>query len=170
MLEYKQKGHVTDDDLRCLTEEHATEEQRLEISEHLSNCMSCTERYLAILEQAPLYEVAVASKVQRRIAKKKWAVVLGRYATVGTAACFAVIVYFSSLLTTQYSSSISQSILEKQSLQSLSLQWSSNITDTLQAIPESVQKALTFEFIDSELFLQESTNDDLNEENTNETK
>ncbi len=93
---FSEDGHLTNAGLRALTEETAAELARLEISEHLAYCTPCADRYVHLLEEGPLLESVAFTKAQRQITRQKLRITLGRCATVGTAACLAVFLYFSS--------------------------------------------------------------------------
>ena len=86
-------GHLTDDAFGALLRDEPLDEmERLEISEHLSFCDRCVERYAAILDGSELLSPPepVAPPVFRRIRERARKLFVNKYATAAAAACFAI--------------------------------------------------------------------------------
>jgi Predicted transmembrane transcriptional regulator (anti-sigma factor) len=100
MIEYfDDDGHLTDEALYQLIDGEDDELRRLEISEHLSFCDSCIERYTLILEGATLIEPnqSVADSVITQIKKKAARLFFSRYGTMAVAACFTMTLWFTGV-------------------------------------------------------------------------
>lgn len=85
-------GHLTDDAFGALLRDEPLDEmERLEISEHLSFCDRCVERYAALLDGSELLSPPepVAPPVFRRIRERARKLFVNKYATAAAAACFA---------------------------------------------------------------------------------
>ena len=86
-------GHLTDDAFGALLRDEPLDEmERLEISEHLSFCDRCVERYAALLDGSELLSPPepVAPPVFRRIRERARKLFVNKYATAAAAACFAI--------------------------------------------------------------------------------
>ena len=86
-------GHLTDDAFGALLRDEPRDEmERLEISEHLSFCDRCVERYAALLDGSELLSPPepVAPPVFRRIRERARKLFVNKYATAAAAACFAI--------------------------------------------------------------------------------
>ncbi|WP_418704091.1 hypothetical protein [Anaerotruncus massiliensis (ex Liu et al. 2021)] len=86
-------GHLTDDAFGALLRDEPLDEmERLEISEHLSFCDRCVERYAALLDGSELLSPPepVAPPVFRRIRARARMLFVNKYATAAAAACFAI--------------------------------------------------------------------------------
>ena len=86
-------GHLTDDAFGALLRDEPLDEmERLEISEHLSFCDRCVERYAALLDGSELLSPPepVAPPVFRRIRERARNLFVNKYATAAAAACFAI--------------------------------------------------------------------------------
>ena len=86
-------GHLTDDAFGALLRDEPLDEmERLEISEHLSICDRCVERYAALLDGSELLSPPepVAPPVFRRIRERARKLFVNKYATAAAAACFAI--------------------------------------------------------------------------------
>lgn len=86
-------GHLTDDAFGALLRDEPLDEmERLEISEHLSFCDRCVERYAALLDVSELLSPPepVAPPVFRRIRERARKLFVNKYATAAAAACFAI--------------------------------------------------------------------------------
>ena len=86
-------GHLTDDAFGALLRDEPLDEMdRLEISEHLSFCDRCVERYAALLDGSELLSPPepVAPPVFRRIRERARKLFVNKYATAAAAACFAI--------------------------------------------------------------------------------
>ena len=91
---FREDGHLTDLALDLLAQDQPLEEmERLEISEHLSFCDACIERYTARLDESVLImpPEPLSDPVMRRIKSKLRRVFTSRYATVVAAASFAIV-------------------------------------------------------------------------------
>ena len=85
--------HLTDDAFGALLRDEPLDEmERLEISEHLSFCDRCVERYAALLDGSELLSPPepVAPPVFRRIRERARKLFVNKYATAAAAACFAI--------------------------------------------------------------------------------
>ncbi|WP_308753268.1 hypothetical protein [uncultured Anaerotruncus sp.] len=90
---FDQNGHLTDDAFGALLRDEPLDEmERLEISEHLSFCDRCVERYAALLDGSALLSPPepVAPPVFRRIRERARKIFVNKYATAAAAACFAI--------------------------------------------------------------------------------
>lgn len=86
-------GHLTDDAFGALLRDEPLDEmERLEISEHLSFCDRCVERYAVLLDGSELLSPPepVAPPVFRRIRERARKLFVNKYATAAAAACFAI--------------------------------------------------------------------------------
>ena len=86
-------GHLTDDAFGALLRDEPLDEmERLEISEHLSFCDRCVERYAALLDGSELLSPPepVAPPVFRHIRERARKLFVNKYATAAAAACFAI--------------------------------------------------------------------------------
>ncbi len=90
-------GHLTDDALDALINGEPDELSRLEISEHLSFCDCCTERYTELLCGSVLLDppAPLAKPVLHRIAKRARTLFFHRYVAAGIAACLALTFWFT---------------------------------------------------------------------------
>mgnify|MGYP001629980237 FL=1 len=90
---FNPNGHLTDDAFGALLRDEPLDEmERLEISEHLSFCDRCVERYAALLDGSELLSPPepVAPPVFRRIRERARKLFVNKYATAAAAACFAI--------------------------------------------------------------------------------
>ena len=95
-------GHLTDDAFGALLRDEPLDEmERLEISEHLSFCDRCVERYAALLDGSELLSPPepVAPPVFRRIRERARKLFVNKYATAAAAACFAIMFWNIGLFT-----------------------------------------------------------------------
>ena len=86
-------GHLTDDAFGALLRDEPLDEmERLEISEHLSFCDRCVERYAALLDGSELLSPPepVAPPVYRRIRERARNHFVKKYATADAADCYAI--------------------------------------------------------------------------------
>lgn len=92
---FNENGCLSDYALHCLISEspELTPLNRLEISEHLSFCDLCLERYMRALESTALKQPPKpqTAPIKKRIAARATKLFIGRYATAAAAACFAII-------------------------------------------------------------------------------
>lgn len=105
MIEYfDDGGHLTDEALHQLIDGEDDELKRLEISEHLSFCDICIERYTLMLEKATLIEPmqSVADSVIAKIKKKAARIFFSQYATMAVAACFTMTLWFTGIFNIDY--------------------------------------------------------------------
>lgn len=89
---FEQSGHLTDEALRLLTADALDELSRLEVSEHLSYCDRCLDRYLALLSDGALEmpEHTCAVPLAKRIRQGTIHALTSRYATA--AAAIAIVI------------------------------------------------------------------------------
>ena len=91
---FNQDGCLTDYALSALIHDKPLDElERLELSEHLSFCDACIERYTAMLSDDFLIPTAqpIAPTIRTRLRDRARKLFLNRYATAAAAACFAVL-------------------------------------------------------------------------------
>lgn len=92
---FNENGCLSEYALKSLVDEspELTELNRLEISEHLSFCDACLDRYMLILQSAALKAPPKPQTpaVKKRIAARGARLFINRYITVAAAACFALI-------------------------------------------------------------------------------
>lgn len=94
---FDEKGCLTDEALQgTITQETLNELQRLEISEHLSFCDSCLERYSLLLTEDVLLipQNPVKEKVMKRMHKKVERFLFHRVTAGALAACLALAFLF----------------------------------------------------------------------------
>lgn len=99
---FDEKGCLTDEALRgTVKQAELTELQRLEISEHLSFCDSCLERYSLLLTEDVLVEPQnpVSEKLRKRLHKKVERFLFHRVTAAALAACLALAFLFSDAFT-----------------------------------------------------------------------
>lgn len=89
---FEQSGHLKDEALHLLTADALDEFSRLEVSEHLSYCDRCLDRYLALLSDGALEtpEHTCAVPLAERIRQGTIHVFTNRFATA--AAAIAIVV------------------------------------------------------------------------------
>lgn len=96
-------GCLTDQALQGLASASCTltEMDRLEISEHLSFCDHCVERYAVLLTEDVLEtpEESVIPEVMEHLQKRTRIVFFNRYVTCGIAACLAMVLWVSGVFT-----------------------------------------------------------------------
>lgn len=96
---FQPNGHLTDGALNALTTDEALDElSRLELSEHLSYCDCCLQRYMDALETVPLLTPAKPCKAQvrTRIRRRSLRQLTTRYATAAAAVALALTMVWSS--------------------------------------------------------------------------
>ncbi|MCI8491672.1 MULTISPECIES: hypothetical protein [Anaerotruncus] len=91
---FKQDGCLTDYALSALIHDEPLDElERLELSEHLSFCDACIERYTSMLSDDLLIlpTEPIAPTIRARLRDRARKIFLNRYTTAAAAACFAVL-------------------------------------------------------------------------------
>lgn len=91
---FRQDGCLTDYAFSVLIHDEPLDElERLELSEHLSFCDACIERYASMLSDDRLLPPAepIAPTIRTRLRERARKLFLNRYATAAAAACFAVL-------------------------------------------------------------------------------
>lgn len=98
-------GHLTKNALQLMINGEPDELQRLEIAEHLSFCDECIAKYTACLEQSALMspEKPLETGVLAKIKSRAHRIFMNRYATIATAACFAIVLWTTGIFTPDYS-------------------------------------------------------------------
>ncbi len=88
-------GCLTNYALASLIDGSLEELQRLEVSEHLSFCDACVERYTALLTDDSLLEAPELMKqgVLQQLRRKAARVLVNRYFHMGVAACLTLILW-----------------------------------------------------------------------------
>ena len=96
---FSDDGHLTDDAFRALDSGDADELSRLEISEHLSFCDQCIDRYTAFLETVVLMEPVqpLAPEVLHEVRHRGRVISLRRSIRAVVAACLALIIWFGAV-------------------------------------------------------------------------
>lgn len=101
MILFQNDGHLTDEALRATIEEALDEMSRLEVSEHLSFCDGCLERYTALLTDDVLLTPVqpIAPPVLSRVRKRAVGILFNRYTTYAAAACLALTLWGAGVFT-----------------------------------------------------------------------
>lgn len=88
---FDKQGHLTDDALHAAIEQTLDEISRLEVSEHLSFCDGCLDRYLTMMSDDTLLtpREPIKAPVLTRIRRRAVAIVFNQYTTYAAAACLA---------------------------------------------------------------------------------
>ena len=92
MERFEQNGHLTDEALSSLVSGGLDELSRLEVSEHLSYCDRCLDRYLALLSKSALEAPAHSCRepLMLRIRRSALRVLESRLATAAAAVIIVV--------------------------------------------------------------------------------
>ena len=97
MTIFHRNGHITAEGFFLLVTEKADELQRLELSEHLSFCDECLEKYLKEVEKITLLEPEekIAKRVIKQVKHKTAFLVQKRFGTAVVAACISMLLWSS---------------------------------------------------------------------------
>lgn len=95
-------GCLTGFALQCLVDGSLEELERLEVTEHLSYCDLCVERYTAMLAEDTLLEAPELLKpgVLRELKRRMARVFVGRYFHMGVAACLTLVLWSTGVFAT----------------------------------------------------------------------
>ena len=104
MVLFDRDGHITKDGFYLLMENKADELQRLELSEHLSFCDRCLEKYLDCLQEVRLLapENPLAEGILKKARYKAMAVFHSRFSMVAAAVCIAMVFWTTGVFQWQY--------------------------------------------------------------------
>lgn len=98
---FDKNGCLTDEALRQLIDETLSEESRLEVSEHLSFCDSCLERYTDLMCNVPLLEPAqpIYPVIHKKIKERTKVIFLHKFTSVAVAASMAMVFWIGGVFT-----------------------------------------------------------------------
>lgn len=106
MMEYFDKdGHLTEYAFALLQKDDTDLETRFEISEHLSFCDMCLERYTAYLTDDKLIEnipSGISENVFKKIKYRAKKLLFNKYSTVAIAAAISLTIWGGNTLNTVY--------------------------------------------------------------------
>ena len=137
-------GHLTDDAFGALLRDEPLDEmERLEISEHLSFCDRCVERYAALLDGSELLSPPepVAPPVFRRIRERARKLFVNKYATAAAAACFAIMFWNIGLFNVDVQNDHGKIALANgaATFSERTTQFTDNLSETLDKILQSLK-------------------------------
>ena len=127
---FDKDGHLTDYALNKLISEDLNEVERLEVSEHLSFCDKCVDRYCSLLTDENELSITEdrTDMIMTEIRRKKLRDSIRRYATAAAAVIIGCIFWYSGAIDI-----LSKNIQNKMTVTSLS-----SIEKTIERATESI--------------------------------